>query len=130
MAWTVFTGKGRKGDYLFPVATIHRAGTMALNQPLMDALGNPATLDLLFDDQDPLLIGLRASNRGAYRPRRTSDERTWLVSAASFLRYIGYAPRETQRFKAEESGGSTISFRLDAPLPKGPKARSKSDGGG
>ena len=116
MVWKVFTGRGSKGDFSFPVVTVHRAGTIALNDRSMDALGEPEHIDFLFDEDEPHLVAFRANPDGAYAPRRSTDGKAWIVSAASLFRFLDRQPKGTYRYRASLQDDLLI-IDLDDPIP-------------
>ena len=92
MAWTTYAGRGSKGEFAFPVVTVHQSGVIALSERAYAVLGEPAAVDLLYDHETPNKIGLRASAEGAYTPRVSQNGKSW--SCVS-----GHTPTETQRYR-------------------------------
>ena len=117
MAWQRYDGKGSKSEYAFPVITVHRSGTIALNGRAMNALERPECVSLLYDESQPDLLGIRAAADGEYTPRETNRGGSWMISAASFLRFLGHAPQETRRYKAVVEA-DVLAIDLGSPLPK------------
>ena len=122
MAWTTYTGRGSKGDFAFPVVTIHQSGVIALTSRAYTALGEPGAIDLLFDQAAPSKIGLRANAEGAYTPRESQNGKSWLISGSSFLRFIGHSPTETQRYRPPAIVDGVLEIDLGQPMAK-PKRR-------
>ena len=133
MAWTTYTGRGSKGEFAFPVVTVHRSGVIALSDRAYAALGEPAALDLLYDQEAPTKIGLRASAEGAYTPRASQNGKSWLISGSAFLRFVGHVPTETQRYRPPAITDGVLQVDLRTPMAKptrrgGPKRGDVEDG--
>jgi len=124
MAWAAYTGLGSKAEFAFPVVTIHKSGVIALSERAYAALGGPPALDLLYDQDDPERIGLRASAEGAYTPRASQNGKSWLISGSAFLRFVGHTPTETQRYRPPAITDGVLEVDLRNPMPK-PTRRGK-----
>ena len=111
MAWTTYTGRGSKGEFAFPVVTIHRSGVIALSDRAYAALGEPAALDLLYDHEAPNKIGLRASAEGAYTPRPSQNGKSWLISGSAFLRFV-------QRYRPPAITDGVLEVDIRTPMAK------------
>ena len=122
MAWTTYTGRGSKGDFAFPVVTIHQSGVIALSDSAYAALGGPAAVDLLFDQQAPNKMGVRANAEGAYTPRPSQNRKSWLISGSAFLRFVGHVPMETQRYRPPSITDGALEVYFGDPMAK-PKRR-------
>ena len=118
MAWTTYTGRGSKGEFAFPVVTIHQSGVIALSERAYSALGEPTAMDLLYDYEAPSKIGLRASGEGAYTPRASQNGKSWLISGSAFLRFVGHTPTETQRYRPPAVTDGVLEVDLRNPMPK------------
>lgn len=129
MVWQIYTGRGSKGEFSFPVVTVHRSGTIVLSERAYDALGQPRTLDILYDETQPMKMGIRGNPEGAYTPRKVSNGKGWLISGSSFLRFIGHQPTETLRFRPPPVTEGVLEIDLAAPMPKSPRStkRKKED---
>ena len=118
MAWTTYTGRGSKGDFAFPVVTIHQSGVIALSDRAYAALGEPAAVDLLFDQQAPNKMGVRANAEGAYTPRPSQNRKSWLISGSAFLRFVGHVPMETQRYRPPSITDGVLEVDFGDPMAK------------
>ena len=124
MAWTTYAGRGSKGEFAFPVVTVHQSGVIALSERAYAALGEPAAVDLLYDPDAPDRIGLRASADGAYTPRASQNGKSWLIAGSAFLRFVGQTPTETQRYRPPAITDGILEVDLQNPMPK-PTRRGK-----
>lgn len=124
MAWTTYTGRGSKGDFAFPVVTIHQSGVIALSDRAYAALGTPSAIDLLYDQDAPDKIGLRANADGAYTPRPSQNGKSWLISGSAFLRFVGHVPAETQRYRPPAIADGVLEVDFGTPMAK-PRRRER-----
>lgn len=124
MTWSTFTGKGSKGEFAFPVVTIHQSGTLSLSKQAYLALGRPPAIDLLYDEDAPSKFGVRANPHGDYQPRQAQNGKSWFISGSSFFRFLGRTPAETQRYGPVTITDGILEVNLDNPMEK-PKRRSK-----
>ncbi|MCY3647744.1 MAG: hypothetical protein OXH07_12310 [Chloroflexi bacterium] len=124
MAWSTFTGKGSKGEFAFPVVTVHQSGTLSLSEQAYVALGKPQAIDLLYDEDVPSKFGVRANPDGDYQPRRAQNGKSWFISGSSFFRFLGRVPVETQRYGPVTVMDGVLEVNLDDPMAK-PKRRSR-----
>lgn len=122
MAWQIYTGRGSKGEFSFPVVTVHRSGTVVLSDRAYDALGQPRNLDILYDEEQPMKMGIRGNPEGAYTLRQVSNGKGWLISASSFLRFIDHQATETQRFRPPPVTEGVLEIDLTTPMPKSPRS--------
>ena len=118
MAWTTYAGRGSKGEFAFPVVTVHQSGVIALSERAYAALGEPAAVDLLYDHEAPNKIGLRASAEGAYTPRPSQNGKSWLISGSAFLRFVGHTPTETQRYRPPAITDGVLEVDIRTPMAK------------
>lgn len=132
MAWTTYAGRGSKGEFAFPVVTVHQSGVIALSERAYAALGEPTAVDLLYDSDAPDKIGLRASAEGVYTPRPSQNGKSWLISGSAFLRFVGQIPTETQRYRPPAITDGVMEVDLQNPMPKparrGKRKRADSEG--
>ncbi len=88
MPFETFT-RQRKSDRQ-PYVTMQKKGVISLNKAAFDALGQPDSVELLYDAESRL-VGLRkvdSSIEHAYQVRApVENHATWLVSGAAFVSY-------------------------------------------
>ena len=88
MPFETFT-RQRKSDRQ-PYVTMQKKGVISLNKAAFDALGQPDSVELLYDSESRL-VGLRkvdSSIDHAYQVRApVENHATWLVSGAAFVSY-------------------------------------------
>ena len=88
MPFETFT-RQRKSDRQ-PYVTMQKKGVISLNKAAFDALGQPDSVELLYDSESRL-VGLRkvdSSIEHAYQVRApVENHATWLVSGAAFVSY-------------------------------------------
>ena len=103
---------------------------IVLNDQAYEALGKPRAIDILYDEAEPLRMGIRGDSEGDYTPRRAQNAKGWLLSGSSFLRFIGHYPTETQRYRPPPPTEGVLAIDLSDPMPKpnrGPKQRNKGE---
>lgn len=89
-----------------PVVTVQRGGVLALNRDVVELLGEPAAVELLFD-RGARIMGFRAAEATvphAYRLRPQKASPSVLVSGRSFTQYYGIPTDETRRYAATMIG--------------------------
>lgn len=115
MPFEVFTPEavaGSKPAYV----SIQKQGIVSLNRAAFLQLGEPKAVELLYD-RDRRLVGLRgvdATVKHAQRVRTTSNGRTYLVSAARFMRHYGI-PTDVSRRWVAALERNVLFIDLDKP---------------
>lgn len=87
-----------------PHVTIQKRGSMSLNRSAFVALGEPESVELLFD-RTASIVGLRATApnaENAYHVRRSSRSSSgpWLISAMAFIKFYDVDVSATRRWPA------------------------------
>ncbi len=98
--WEPFKETGGRGVYDKRVSLSSR-GTLTLNQPAFDALGEPDKVELFYDRTERL-IGLKASStdvKYAITVRKQGMNKSYLVNARPFCYYYKIDISQTMRFK-------------------------------
>lgn len=112
----LFTGRPRQQPGQLNV-TLQRGGRFIINQAIADLMGDPPTVELLFD---------RAAHRMAIRPatpdsafayplRRHQRASTRLISGRKFMSHYGISRDVTRRYKATWDGAMLL-VDLTQPL--------------
>lgn len=87
-----------------PTVTLQKRGTLSLNKAAHVAMGEPATVELLFD-KDEQVIGIRgvsSEKAHAYPVRGVGkDATTFIVAGTAFAKYYGINTDDSRRFPAE-----------------------------
>jgi hypothetical protein len=100
-----------------PFVTIQKRGTISLNKAAYVALGEPDTVELLFD-ADERLVGLRSIEYladHAYPVRGVGNDPTsYLVAGTAFTKYYGIDTTASRRWPAELIG-DVLSIDLKTP---------------
>lgn len=130
MGFEVFTAKGGRARYSFPVVTLQASGGLSINDEAYKLLGRPPSVVLHYDRKERLL-GLKGSEgieEYAFPLRDSGGGIAWSTSVKSFFRYYNIDQMETRRFKAtrdKETGLLVVD--LKAPMST-TKRRSRSGG--
>jgi hypothetical protein len=98
MPFETFTRQRKTGRQ--PYVTMQKKGVISLNKAAFDALGQPETVELLYDSE-ARLVALRkvdSSVEHAYQVRApVENHATWLVSGAAFMSYYEIDNSESVR---------------------------------
>lgn len=111
-----------------PSVTIQRRGIFSFNKAAHKLIGEPATVELLYD-ADRQVIALRASAEAhAYNLRSQSARDTGqvILSATAFTQYYGIDTSVSRRFKPYEQDGM-LCIELSGPSVVVAGNRSKRD---
>ena len=87
-----------------PYVTIQKRGTISMNKAAYVALGEPQTVELLFDCNERLvgLRGIEYMAEHAYPVRGVGDEPTsYLVAGTAFAKHYGIDTSASRRWPAE-----------------------------
>lgn len=107
MPFETFTRQRRQDRQ--PYITIQKKGVISLNKASHDALGNPESVELLYDPE-ARLIALRkvdSSVEHAYQVRApVENHATWLISGGAFVAY----------YEIDTSASVRRAARLDGDL--------------
>ena len=93
-----------------PMVTIQKRGTISLNRPALEALGEPAAVELLYD-RDERLMGLRPVDpvaSHAYRPRKQGRTSNIIVSGQAFTQYFNVETSAARRYPAAMLDGVLV----------------------
>jgi len=93
-----------------PLVTLQKRGTMSLNGAAYEALGEPAALELLYDDTERL-VGFRPvdpSTPHAYAPRRQGRAANYIVSGSAFTKYFDIETDVARRYPAQLVDGVLV----------------------
>ncbi len=94
-----------------PVVALQRRGVLSLNRAAYELLGEPATVELLFD-RTGRRIGIRpiASDAPhAYRVRKQPGSATYLVAAKAFMQFYGIPNDQARRYDADLVDGVLVA---------------------
>lgn len=97
-----------------PMFTVQRRGLISMNQAAFKALGEPASVALLYD-ADEGIVGLRKVPRtynNGYPVRKQANSRSYLVGAQGFMSYNKVDTDSAKRFVGRQYGDSTWGFAL------------------
>jgi hypothetical protein len=94
-----------------PFVTIQKKGVISLNRAAFEALGNPESVELLYDP-DARLVALRKVDsfvEHAYQVRApVENHATWLISGAAFVAYYEIDASVSVRRAARQDGDLLI----------------------
>jgi hypothetical protein len=114
-----------------PMVTIQRGGHFSLNKPAYQAMGEPETVELLFDREERL-VGFRpissTSPRGfPVKPQGKKSPTTFMVAGKAFAKHYELDVSTARRYGVEMKDGILV---LDLNGPSidvtGPRATMKS----
>jgi len=97
-----------------PMFTLQRRGLISLNHAAFKALGEPASVALLYD-ADEGIIALRKVTRSyanGYQVRKQQNSQSYLVAATAFTTFNKIPTEAPRRFEAHEYGEQTWGFAL------------------
>ena len=115
MSWEVFRAKGKTALGHLPVVGVHKGGRFSLNQAAYEALGQPALVELLFDEST-VRMGMRAAgdeDRHAYSLKQPAGTSRYYITATSFARHYGINPDKTYERDAVLEG-DVLACAVDA----------------
>ncbi|MBP0080207.1 hypothetical protein B0F69_24320 [Rhodococcus hoagii] len=90
-----------------PSVTIQKRGIFSINKAAHALIGEPATVELLFDKENDV-IALRPSTEAhayAFRPQSSRDTGQVVMSATAFTQYFDIDTSVSRRFKPYEKDG-------------------------
>jgi len=100
-----------------PYITIQKKGVFSLNKASHDALGNPESVELLYDPE-ARLVGLRRVDshvEHAYQVRApVENHATWLISGGAFVAYYEIDTSTSVR-RAARLDGDLLIIDLNDP---------------
>lgn len=110
-----------------PTVTVQKRGTLSLNKASHVAMGEPATVELLFDRAEQI-IGIRgvpAEKAHAYPVRGVGkDATTFIVAGTAFTKYYEISTDVSRRFAAEMVDDVLcINLRGDSTIVTGNRQR-------
>jgi hypothetical protein len=97
-----------------PMFTLQRRGMISLNLAAFKALGEPATVALLYDAEEGI-VALRKVPRihhNGYHVRKQANSRSFLVGAQGFTSYHKIRTDVPRRFVGRRYDDQTIGFVL------------------
>jgi hypothetical protein len=103
--------RGRREE---PMFTLQASGLLSFNHAAFLALGEPATVALLYDAGERV-VGVRKvekDHQNAYPVRKQGRSTTYLVSAQGFIAHHEIPKVKARRFLARDYGGSVWGFAL------------------
>ena len=110
-----------------PLVSIQRRATISLNQAAFEALGKPATVELLFDREEQMM-GFRAvepTARHAYPVRKQPTSNSYLIGGQAFCKHFGIPTGATRRYEARVIG-DVLAVDLKQPAIEPVNAREAS----
>ncbi|WP_375482060.1 hypothetical protein [uncultured Jatrophihabitans sp.] len=104
-----------------PHVTIHKRGTLSLNRPAYEAIGSPASVELLFD-RGAQIVGLRGvphdvANAYHVRASTPSPSGPWVISAIAFTKYYDIDTTRSLRWPAHVQDGILCVDLTSAAVP-------------
>ncbi len=83
--------------------SIHKRGTISLNRSAVEAMGQPETVQLLFNREKRIIAfrGVEPKTEGAYPLRRQQQSNSWLVAGQAFLKFYDIDHSITRRYTGE-----------------------------
>lgn len=116
-----------------PFVTIQKRGTISMNKVAMAAMGNPQTVELLYDRKNHI-VGFRPvdpSVEHAYAPRgvgSATDPTTYIVAAAAFARYYAIDTSVSRRWHAYMDGDVLcVDLKTDGTIVTSNRSSSRDD---
>lgn len=109
-----------------PMVTIQKRGNISLNQAALVALGEPESVELLFDKEERL-IGFRSVDSAtphAYHVRRQSNSRSVLIAGRAFTQYFDIDTDVARRYSATVQGDIlVVDLNGEHTVVTGPRDR-------
>ncbi|NKU66401.1 hypothetical protein GS891_26025 [Rhodococcus hoagii] len=93
-----------------PSVTIQKRGIFSINKAAHALIGEPATVELLFDKENDV-IALRPSNEAhayAFRPQSSREHRQVVMSATAFTQYFDIDTSVSRRFNHRTEGRDAL----------------------
>jgi hypothetical protein len=113
-----------------PAVTFQRRGTVSLNRAAYDALGEPTTVELLFDRERKLMAlnKVATDTAHAYPVRPFGKGNTFLVSGKAFMKFYGIEIGPARRWigKPEPDGLLVVDLNEDPLEIAGNRASERS----
>jgi hypothetical protein len=126
MLYGMATSMGEDGFEIFipgmlprmasPTIGILKRGALSLNAAAHGALGGPTAVQLRFNPsrRQIAVLPVDPRDKSAHRVRQQGKVRSYLVSAADFLRHYRILPEESQHYRAVLVGNKLV-VDLDDP---------------
>jgi hypothetical protein len=113
-----------------PMVTIQKTGSFSLNRAAYKLLGEPETVELLFD-REQSLVGFRAvspTSPRAYPVRpQGKNAATFMIAGQAFARYYGLDTTTARRYSVEMRDGILVlDLKSESIDVTGPRAATKS----
>jgi hypothetical protein len=97
-----------------PMFTLQRRGLVSLNHAAFEALGEPASVVLLYD-ADEGIVAMRKvvrTHANAYHVRKQQNSQSYLVGAQGFVAHHKIPTNVARRFVGHDYGDQTWGFVL------------------
>lgn len=111
-----------------PMFSVQTRGNISLNRAAFEALGEPASVTLLFD-REAGVVGLRKAPRthqNAYPVRKQQAARSYLIAAQGFTSYYGIPTDVSRRFVGHDYGEGVCGFVLsEGAVIRGSRAKAQ-----
>ena len=123
-----FSRESSRSSHDDPMFTVQRRGLISLNQAAFKALGEPATVALLFD-ADEGIVALRKVPRthpNGYHVRKQGQSQSYLVAGQGFASFNKIDTEMSRRFVGYQYGDYTWGFVLKEGTPIKTRKRSAS----
>ena len=114
-----------------PMFTLQTRGLISFNQAAFKALGDPASVSLLYD-ADEKIVALRKVPRSyanGYSVRKQGGSNSYLVAAQGFTSFNKIHTETPLRFVGHDYGDHTVGFVLveGVPVNTTPRKRAHAD---
>lgn len=114
-----------------PSITIQKRGIFSINKAAHKLIGEPESVELLYDKNEKI-IGMRASTEPhAYtiRPQSARETGQVILSATAFTQYFDIDTTESRRYKPYADGDILcIDLRSDSVVVRGNRAKKTEPG--
>jgi hypothetical protein len=113
-----------------PMFTVQRRGLISLNLAAFKALGEPASVALLYD-ADESIVAMRKVQRAyanGYQVRKQANSNSYLVGAQGFSTFHKIPCEVPRRFTGHDYGDRTWGFALAEGVEVKTRSRRGADG--
>ncbi len=111
-----------------PLVTVQQGGLFSLNQPAIDAMGNPEKVEIFFnrDRQVIAFVPAEPDSITAYPPRKQGSQKNYYVAGQKFTKYYKINTTVARRYSVTVED-SVLYLDLNSPSTIATGARARSD---
>lgn len=111
-----------------PLVTVQQGGLFSLNQPAIDAMGNPEKVEIFFsrDRQIIAFVPAEPDSITAYPPRKQGAQKNYYIAGQKFTKYYKIDTTVARRYPVTIEDGA-LFLDLNSPSAIATGVRSKSE---